>query len=76
MNLKQFDRLNEIAFLAKKLSPIQQEKIIDSIKKEILLEQARLLDKVIKPNNISMAEINAEVKIVRKKRYEQTSVSN
>jgi flagellar biosynthesis regulator FlbT len=61
--------VNEIADYVDQMSEQQQKALLNVLKKEAIIKEAYRLDKSVKKNNVTMNEIVAIVKDVRKKRY-------
>ena len=68
MNTSQTDKVKDVLLLFKRLSIKEKISVSRAIDNEILLERAAALDKAIVPNDISMPDINSELKAYRSER--------
>jgi len=67
------ERIEQITYLAIKLPAEQQTALINRLKRQILLNKAKLLNQSVKPNKVTMQDIVKETRNVRKSK---NSVNN
>lgn len=61
--------ISEISEYVEKMPQPKQKALLDALRKDAIIQQARRLDKNVKKNNTTVDEIVSMVREVRKKRY-------
>lgn len=61
--------ISEISEYVEKMPQPKQKALLDALRKDAIIQQARKLDKTVKKNNITVDEIVSIIREVRKKRY-------
>jgi len=61
--------ISEISGYVEKMPESKQIALLDALRKDAIIQQARRLDKNVKKNNITVDEVVSMVREVRKKRY-------
>jgi len=65
----QSDIISKISDYVEKMPQTKQKALLKALEKDAIIQQARNLDKGVKKNTLTMDEIVATVRDVRKRRY-------